>query len=56
MLGLMLGLLGLLFVDAWFILQVSVVNLLQKCCKFEFFINFASTNQILTKYGKNYST
>ena len=41
---------------AWFILQVSVVKLLQKCCKFEFFINFASTNQILTKYDKNYST
>ena len=26
-----------LLVYAWFILQVSVVKLLQKCCKFEFF-------------------
>ena len=27
-------------VYAWFILQVSVVKLLQKCCKFEFFYCF----------------
>ena len=33
-------------VYVWFILLVSVVNLLQKCCKFEFFINFASRSQI----------
>lgn len=27
-------------------------KIVAKCCKFEFFINFVSTNQILTKYGK----
>ena len=45
-------------VYAWFI--SLLVYFAGFCCKsvvsLSFFINFASTNQILTKYGKNYST
>ena len=46
-------------VYAWFI-SLCLVYFAGFCCKsvvsLSFFINFASTNQILTKYGKNYST